>query len=262
MTYVFDNGAPQAPERLTALAEVYDPSTIQHLIGCGVSAGWKCLEIGGGLGTIARWLSNRVGFCGYVLATDIDTRFLEVLQLPNLEVRRHDILVDPLPEQAFDVAHARLVLEHLPDPDTALERMIAALKPGGCLVVEDLELQSSNSNPDNPLDRVLKTTIALRRVATKAGVNATLGLSLADRLRAHGLIHVEHQGLVRVWRGGSAGARLARLNFEQLRDEILATGTLTMEEFEADLVRLQDEQFAWRSPILWTAWGKRPERVA
>jgi hypothetical protein len=54
-------------------------------------------------------------------------------------------------------------------------------------------------------------------------------------------------------------ARLARLNFEQLHDAILATGTVTAEEFAADLARLEDADFAWRSPILWTAWGRRPE---
>jgi hypothetical protein len=51
---------------------------------------------------------------------------------------------------------------------------------------------------------------------------------------------------------------LARLNFEQLREEILATG-LTPAEFEADLARLDDEDFEWRSPTLWTAWGQRPQ---
>ena len=58
-------------------------------------------------------------------------------------------------------------------------------------------------------------------------------------------------------RGNSAAARLARLNFEQLREAILATG-LTTDEFEADLARLDDEDFEWRSPTLWTAWGQRP----
>ena len=262
MTYLFDNGAAQARERLTALAEVHDASTIQHLSACGVSEGWKCLEIGSGLGTIAHWLSDRVGPRGYVLATDIDTRFLESLQLENVEVRRHDILVDPLPVEAFDIAHARLVLEHLPNPDAALGRMIATLKPGGWLMVEDLEARSVQPDSDDPLERTSKTMAALRQVLSQAGVRATLGPSLAQRLRAKGLIQLGNEGLQRVCHGRSAAARLARLNFEQLRAAMLATGTLTAEEFDADLERLEDEEFAWRSPILWTAWGRRPERAA
>ena len=76
------------------------------------------------------WLSRRVGSSGHVLATDISTSFLDVLDLPNLEVRRHDIVQDDLPEDAFDLVHARLVLTHLAERDIALRRMVKALKPG------------------------------------------------------------------------------------------------------------------------------------
>jgi hypothetical protein len=60
-----------------------------------------------------------------------------------------------------------------------------------------------------------------------------------------------------VWRGGSRGAALSRLNVEQLRPAILARGQVTVDELEADLAALDDEDFEMRSPILWTAWGKR-----
>ena len=63
--YVFDNSAPLAADRLKALADVHDASSIRHLKARGVCRGWKCLEIGGGLGTITRWLSERVGPDGY-----------------------------------------------------------------------------------------------------------------------------------------------------------------------------------------------------
>jgi len=63
-----------------------------------------------------------------VLATDLDTGFLEELSYANLEVRRHDIRTEGLPTGEFDLAHARLVLIHLPDRQVALRRMIDALK--------------------------------------------------------------------------------------------------------------------------------------
>jgi SAM-dependent methyltransferase len=255
MVYVFDNAAPQARDRLAALADVHDEGTIRHLLARGVADGWKCLEIGGGLGTITRWLSDRVGAHGYVLTTDIDTRFLATIGRDNVEVRRHDILADVLPDSRFDIAYARLVLEHLSDPDLALDRMVMAIKPGGWLMVEDFEVWSSG--PDDSAECVFKTLAAMRRVTARAGVDLRLGLSLGTRLRARGLVHVGHEGRVRLCRGNSSAARLARLNFEQLREEILATG-LTTAEFEADLARLDDEECKWRSPTLWTAWGQRP----
>jgi SAM-dependent methyltransferase len=259
--YVFDNAASQARARLAALADVHDPGTIRHLLALGVTDGWKCLEIGGGLGTITRWISDRVGPSGYVLTTDIDTRFLATLRRANVEVRRHDILIDPLPDSAFDLAYARLVLEHLSDPDLALDRMATAIKPGGWLMVEDFGLQSPASDDHEPVDRISKTAAAMRRVVANAGVNLRLGLTLGHRLRARGLLHVGHEGRVQLCRGNSAAARLARLNFEQLHDSILATGQLTTEEFNADLARLDEEDFEWRSVLLWTAWGQRPQSV-
>jgi SAM-dependent methyltransferase len=255
MMYVFDNAAPQARARLTALADVHDDGTIRHLLARGVADGWKCLEIGGGLGTVTRWLSDRVGANGHVLTTDIDTRFLETIGRRNVEVRRHDIVKDALPESTFDIAYARLVLEHVSDPEVALDRMLMAVRPGGWLMVEDFEVQSSR--PDDAPEIISKTAAAMRLVTASAGADSRLGISLGHRLRARGLVHVGHEGRVQLCRGKSAAARLARLNFEQLREAILATG-LTTGEFEADLARLDDENFEWRSPTLWTAWGRRP----
>jgi hypothetical protein len=49
----------------------------------------------------------RVGPSGQVLATDLDPRFLDDHGHDNLEVRRHEITADPLPEGLFDLVHSR-----------------------------------------------------------------------------------------------------------------------------------------------------------
>ena len=67
----------------------------------GVGPGWRCLEVGAGAGSIAGWLADRVGPSGQVIATDLDTRFLEQQARPNLEVRRHDVVRDPLETDAL-----------------------------------------------------------------------------------------------------------------------------------------------------------------
>jgi SAM-dependent methyltransferase len=51
----------------------------------------------------------------------------------------HDIRTERLPRGAFDVVHARLLLSHLPDPDAALAKLAAGVKPGGWLLVEDFD---------------------------------------------------------------------------------------------------------------------------
>src|SRR5262245_18346844 len=116
--YTFDNRAVQVPARLSALATMLDTGTIRHLTQLGISDDWSCLEVGAGAGSIASWMCERVGRGGHVVATDIDTRFLTTLRRSNLEVRRHDVAADALPERQFDLVHARLVLVHLPKRET------------------------------------------------------------------------------------------------------------------------------------------------
>src|ERR1700737_4409193 len=111
--YVLDNAAREAADRFPALSATFDQGTIRHLQDLGVGPGWDCLEVGGGGGSIAAWLAQRVGPGGHVLVTDIDPRFLESLHLPNTEISRHNIATDPLAQAAFDLVHARLVLVHV-----------------------------------------------------------------------------------------------------------------------------------------------------
>src|SRR5918911_827294 len=129
--YLLDNAWQLARRRLARLEEQLDPGTLLHLEALGVGAGWRCLEVGGGGGSVADWLCRRVGPGGSVLATDLDTRFLEAVRAPNLEVRRHDIVAEELPDAAFDLVHARTVLNHLGRRDLALRRMAASPRPGG-----------------------------------------------------------------------------------------------------------------------------------
>jgi hypothetical protein len=112
--YIFDNTAERETEqRFSSLESLYDPLTTRHLVATGIEPGWRCWEIGGGGGSIGLWLSDRIGPEGHVLMTDIDPRFLAEKGRSNLEVRRHDVGLDPQPDTAFDLIHARLVLIHV-----------------------------------------------------------------------------------------------------------------------------------------------------
>jgi len=257
--YILDNADPEVPARFDALSTLYDRGTIQFLENCGVGPGWTCLEVGGGGGTIAAWLAARVGPSGHVLVTDLDPRFLDGLKFSNLEVRCHNIVTDPLPEAAFDLIHARLVLVHLPARETVLKRLIAALKPGGWIIDEEFDSVSLPGDPVlSPGEIQLKTQKALFRVVEERGVDRRWGRLLYGRMRALGLVDVRAEAHLSMWSGGSAGASLARANFEQLRDVLVAGGLVTEEELQQDLARLDSPDFMMPSPILWTAWGRRP----
>src|SRR6185369_6987501 len=136
--YLLDNARAEAGERFVWLAELFDGVTRGHFDRLGVRAGWRCWEVGAGGPSIPEALATAVGPTGYVLATDIDPAWLD--PHGGYEVRRHDIAADP-PPATFDLVHARLVLVHVPDRAQALATMVAALRPGGWLLVEDADTE-------------------------------------------------------------------------------------------------------------------------
>jgi ubiquinone/menaquinone biosynthesis C-methylase UbiE len=256
--YVFDNAHGETRERFPALSDLYDHATIRRLQAVGVAPGWQCLEVAAGGGTIAQWLAGQVGTSGRVLATDLDTRFLESLADPALEVRRHDIVRDPLPDLAFDLVHARLILVHLPERELALAKMVGALKPGGWLVCEEFDSLSMPPDPAlHPDESELRAQAAMQRVMASRGANTRYGRDLAARMRAHGLVDIRADGRMTMWQGGSAGARLFRANFKQLREELLRLGLLTQAELDDDLARLDDPRTLFPSPVMWSVCGRR-----
>lgn len=96
--------------RLAAIAEVADGWTRQVLGRVGVAAGWRCLEVGAGSGTVAAWLARLVaargagGGVGSVVATDLDMRFLERLAEPGLS-RDHRVAREDDDWSATDLGH-------------------------------------------------------------------------------------------------------------------------------------------------------------
>ena len=72
---------------------------------------------------------------GRVVVTDLNTKHLAPLASSIIEVRQHNIVEDELEEQAFDLAFARLVLEHIPEREAVLDKLVRALKPGGWLLL-------------------------------------------------------------------------------------------------------------------------------
>ena len=258
-TYAFACEHDGGTARFGALEAIFDATTMRHIAARGVAPGWTCLEVGGGGGSIVKWLASRVGPGGRVVATDLNTRNLEGLELPNVEVLRHDIASEPLPENTFDLVHARLVLMHVGNVADALGRMIRALKPGGWVVVEEFEVTplAMTTLSSAELSNV-NTMFALRHVMERAGMDLRFGRRLPDLLDTHGLVDIDAEGRICLWRGRSAGTDLLRANFEAFRSHILETLLVTPQEFDRDLRNLDEPRFAVSSPVMWTVTGRNP----
>jgi SAM-dependent methyltransferase len=181
-----------------------------------------------------------------------------MLKHPNMEVLHHNIATDPLPVEAFDLVHTRLVLLHVPQREQALERMIAALKPGGWLVVEEYDSASMPPDPAaSPGEVLLRTHLAMMGLFEDAGVDRRYGRLLFARLRAHGLTNVAAEARVFMFECGSPGLSMLRANYDQLRAAMIDGHYITPSQFDEDLALLDDPDFIMPSGILWSAWGRR-----
>jgi len=241
------------------LETTLDPGTIRHLEALGIGAGWHCLEVGGGGGSITEWLCQRVGATGRVLATDIDTRFLDALDYPNLTVRQHNIVTEPLPEATFDLIHVRAVLTHLAGRKQALDHVVAALKPGGWLLAEEPDYASWVIDPSCTGAAIwAKGWAAVRQVLSTAGFDFRYGRRVYSDVCAAGLVDVEAEGQVWTMRAGAPVTRFYRVTFTQLAERIVGAGLLTVHEMEQYLALYDDPAFVSLSNILMAAWGRRP----
>jgi SAM-dependent methyltransferase len=241
-------------ERLALLQSYQDPPTFRYLTEAGVTTGWHCLDVGAGGGSITRWLADRVGPTGSVLATDIEMDLLSLLDLPNVTVQRHDVRTDPLPQGAFDLVHARLLLIHLPERDDVLARLIEAARPGGRIVLGDVDFSSVRlARHDRIWDKVV---LALEAAVRQAGWDPAMGPKLLEMLEQHGIADVEAEGTCAYRRGGSVSPAIFSLTLRRLRSLILDQGTTT-DELDHVHNLLRDPATGLHGPTLWTAWGTR-----
>jgi SAM-dependent methyltransferase len=260
--YAFANAQAAQRERLRTLEALNDPGTKQQLNARGVEGGWRCLEVGAGGGSIAAWLCERVTPDGAVLATDLDTTVLSELSHPNLEVRAHDVLVDDLPKGEFDLVHVRLVLAWLTEPRAALRRLVAALRPGGWLVAEELDFASAVPDPtmgDAACARFARLVRAHNAVlAERHGFDCTYGRRVAGDLEASGLTDGGAEGRASMWRGGEAGGLIWRLTIAQLRETMIADHLMGSADLDAAMALCAQARFSSLSPVMVAAWGRRP----
>ncbi|MDN5851869.1 MAG: class I SAM-dependent methyltransferase [Actinomycetia bacterium] len=109
------------------MATVHDPPTKLLLAEIGIGAGSRCLDVGAGEGSIARWMANRTGPAGRVVATDADVTHLK--PSAGVEVYRHDINEGMPVASSFDLIHVRNVLMRLPKREQIFAMLLDSLAP-------------------------------------------------------------------------------------------------------------------------------------
>ena len=255
--YVFDTSFPDEDERLRLGEALWDPGTRTRLARTGLTAGWHCLEVGAGHGSVAAWMAERAGAAGIVEAVDLRTDRLEWLTEHGVRVRRHDVTTDEFPRAVYDLIHARLVVQHVLDRPAVVRRLCRALKPGGHLVLEDTDTASLFSHPTRP-DFLQDVKLAAYQVMSDAGYHPRCGLLDASLATAAGLVDVRGEGRSSVVCGGGDAARWYLLWLAHLRPAMLAYTGMTAHRLDQAAAELNDPANSWLTQVMVTVTGRAP----
>ncbi|MDT0461866.1 class I SAM-dependent methyltransferase [Streptomyces gibsoniae] len=256
--YAFGDDHSQAAEQHRCLAAYLDPMTTARLAATGVTDGWRCLEVGAGGGSIATWLAERVAPTGEVTATDVNPVHLS--ERPGLRVLRHNVVHDPMPEGAFDLVHARLVLRHLPERQTALAAMTRALRPGGWLQLDEFDIDYGPVllAPSRAAGALYERFLAVKaRMFVDAGADGGWGRRAATAMRESGLVDIDPVPHLMTWHADSPGVHLLIHLTHHLRDRLVAGGMTDAELAEVRQV-MRHPEFRASSCVIYSVQGRRP----
>jgi SAM-dependent methyltransferase len=121
--------------------DVYRRPLMTALDRLGLREGWRCADVGAGGGDVSVALAEVVGRDGRVYAVDSDPHRRD--QVAAAAAAHAQVLAvtqsgeDLLLPEPVDLAFCRFLLLHVADPLRVLERMGAAVRPGGWVVAQE-----------------------------------------------------------------------------------------------------------------------------
>jgi SAM-dependent methyltransferase len=251
--YAFPHSATDESRRLQLLEQRLDPLTKRRIQRLGLGRGSRCLEIGGGRGSITRWLSDVIGPTGHVIATDLQLGFLTEIDAANVEVLRHDIRTGTFPPGSFDLIHTRAVLMHISPSVDLLRRIVTWLAPGGWLVLEepDFGMWIGDADPvwaaSPPTTQVAFPNLSLSQ-----------GRSLLRQIHQLGLSDIGADAEIDIIRAGTDLAEFYQLSQAALALPKVRAGALRRAQATALIDRPGDDDFLACGFVHIGVWGQRP----
>jgi hypothetical protein len=202
-TVLEPTSGPTTARRVPFPDAPWEGITRRHLQRIGVGPGWRCLVAAGGP-SITGWLEIAVGESARPLVTDLHDGWVHGSGGAVLEV---DTDAGWVPEGWFDLVLVRLGDVHVLDRAATVDRLLAALRPGGWMVVEDdvalpFELPAAGAVTGGSTPATVVE--AIRRAAGERAAELDWARRVPDRLRARGCEAVAAEAHCSVWPGGAA----------------------------------------------------------
>lgn len=189
MTYLME--ASDEGRRLLAQEDA-NPSR-PRLIEAGLRAGHRALDAGCGPGGVLRDILDIVGPEGSAVGLDPSAERLEDARrilggAGNLDLVRAALPSTGLPDASFDFVWCQYVLQYLRDPRAAIAELVRVTRPGGKVVVAEIDAHGHHNWPLPPAleDGGARLVRALERV----GFDSFVGRKIFHHFRSAGLTDI------------------------------------------------------------------------
>jgi SAM-dependent methyltransferase len=259
-------GSESEKQRLLRQAEAYEPHARWLLDQIGIQPGWRVLDVGCGPIGILDLLSERVGPQGVVVGIERESRFVEMAReeiakrgLSNASIVQADALTTGLEKESFDVVHERLVLVNVPARVEALSEMISLLRPGGTVVLEDVDNVSWLCQPPHrSWDALLN---AFHTVFHANGGDGFLGRRLPELLRTAGVRNIQTKINVDIVPIDEYRRTHLVSLIDSVRDKVVGMGLMSEDELQehrgALVSHLADPSTTVIEKLFVQCWGQK-----
>jgi len=238
-------GGSEGKARLDVLGSILDTHTIKLLEQGERLDGKKFLDLGCGGGNMSRNAARLVGDKGNVTAIDFDAEILSLAQkqageegIRNISFRSMDAYELDY-DSTFDIVYSRFLLSHLTDPAKVLSNMLRALRPGGRLLIEDIDFSGHFCFPPSKgFDLYLHY---FTTAARNNHQNPDIGLSLFKLFNDAGVGNVQYDVIQPVHNTG-AGKWMAYYTMDKIKDAVIKQNLATSDEIKEVLKTLSSLQ--------------------
>jgi len=170
--------------RLDVQALLLEPATRWALEKVSVKAGWRCLDVACGTGSVTRILGDLVGPNGSVHAVDLDETYgnraikkLESAGSGKFSFEKLDVTAGVSPKGApFDLVFTRLLILHMAEPLKVLKNLWSWVKPGGVLLVQDYDMLPATTFTDG--GNAEHGSLLIRKIFGAMGVDFRAGSTM------------------------------------------------------------------------------------
>jgi ubiquinone/menaquinone biosynthesis C-methylase UbiE len=260
--YTIEQG-PGVRDRMGLLAAVNGPATLALFDALGVPVSARCLDLGCGGGHVTMELARRAAPMGCAVGIDLDEALIEIARaeaaaqgLDNVTFQIAN--VETFGETGFDLAFARFLLMHLPDPEQTVAGMATAVRPGGMVVIEDANFAACFTYPRCAAYDSWVTWY--RETVRRNGGDTDLGLRLPSLLRAAGLTNIGVRVAQPAYLDGPH-KQLQQMSMNKMRTAVVAAGVTSAEEYDAAHAELKaftaDPTTLIAAPRMIQACGRR-----